>query len=37
MHACSLEADAIADLLGELEGLPKIADTLVASAEVGEV
>ena len=30
-------ADEIADLLGELQGLAEVGDTLVAAAEVGEV
>ena len=33
----SLQADAIADLLGELQGLTKMGDTLLTAAEVGEV
>ena len=33
----SFQADAIADLLGELQGLTKVGETLVAAAEVGEV
>ena len=33
----SLQAEAIADLLGELQGLTKMGDTLLAAAEVGEV
>ena len=37
MDPCSLLADVIADLLGELHGLTKIGDTLVPAAEVGEI
>ncbi len=37
MDPCPLQAHAIADLLGELHGLTKIGDALVAAAEVGEV
>jgi hypothetical protein len=31
------QAEKIADLLGELQGLTKVGDTLLAAAEVGEV
>ncbi len=37
MDVRSFQADAIADLLGELQGLTKMGETLVAAAEVGEV
>ena len=33
----SFQAEAIADLLGELQGLPKMREALLAAAEVGEV
>ena len=33
----AFQADAIADLLGEPQGLPKMRETLLAAAEVGEV
>ncbi len=37
MDPCSLQAEVVADFLGELQGLTKIGEPLLAAAEVGEV